>query len=85
MNIKEWLSVIAVSIALMSSALAGGKWLADQHYVTQEGLIINRINDLDDRITFLQIKIDQQEASNSEKIYIEALKQKLRSLQSELE
>lgn len=39
------------------------------------------INSLDRQITFLQIKIDQQEATTSEKIYIEALRLQLRALQ----
>lgn len=33
MTLKNWLGTIAVSVGLISTAAAGSKWVADQHYV----------------------------------------------------
>ena len=51
----------------------------------KDQLDLIQINSLDKQITFLQIKIDQDEATQSEKIFIQTLRQQLRQLKSEID
>ncbi len=80
MNIRDWISVVVMSVGLIGSAGAGGKWLADQHYVTRDDARAQEIRELDREITFIDIKVSQGEATNSERIYVESLRQQLRAL-----
>lgn len=86
MKIKEWVSVIAAILVILSAGGAVGVWAADQRYVVAADLSAQLLNmqiaDLDNQITLLQIKATNNEASQSEKIYLESLKQQLRALKS---
>ena len=84
MNIKDWIGVIASTAALVS--LAGGVvvYAGDNRYVTQESMMLKDIRDLDREITFIEIKKQTGEASQSEKLYVETLKQQKRALEKEL-
>ncbi|MCK5336003.1 MAG: hypothetical protein KAQ67_07565 [Gammaproteobacteria bacterium] len=85
MKFKEWLQVIATMLILVTTAGSVGVWAGDHRWVTASNLdkiiVQLEINALDRQITFLQIKVNQGEASNSEKIYMETLKQQLRAMQ----
>ena len=82
MKIKEWITVIAAIMVIVSMAGAAGVWAGDQRWVTaaqiNQKLDKIEINALGRQITFLQTKIDENEASKSEKIYIKFLRQQLR-------
>lgn len=81
MQSKEWIGVIGTCVTLMGAAGGIGVWAADQRYVTHDAVKSLEANRLDREITYLEIKIQQNEATNSEKIYIETLKQQLRALE----
>jgi hypothetical protein len=84
MKIKEWIGMFVAIIAL-SGALGGvGLWAADQRYVTQDSMTIKDIRDLDREITYIEIKKQTGEATASEMIYVETLKQQKRALEKEL-
>ncbi len=83
MIIKDVLANTAVTIALLSSSGTVGVWAASQYFVTHEALKHQEIMQLDREITYIQIKIDQNEATKSEMIYIETLKQQKRALESQ--
>lgn len=81
MNLRDWIGVVS-TVAVLTGALGGvGVWAADQRYITNEAAKALEINRLDREITYIQIKIDQGEATNSERIYIETLKQQKRALE----
>ena len=85
MKFKEWLQVIATMLILVATTGSVGVWAGDHRWVTVSNLdkiiVQLEINALDRQITFLQIKVNQGEATNSEKIYMETLKQQLRTMQ----
>ena len=81
MRLVEWAGVIAATLTMIGTAGAGGVWIADQRYVTQESIKALEINRLDREITYIKIKKDQNEATNSEIIYLETLKQQKRALE----
>ena len=83
MNIADWIKLIAVIVGLMSTAGGIGVWAADQRYVTSEDLRSLEINRLDREITYIEIKVQQDEATNSERIYVESLKQQKRALEGQ--
>lgn len=83
MTIKDWIYIIGAVVSLMATAGGAGIWAADKRYITQEAMQVKEMRDLDREITYIQIKIDQQEATNSERIYIQTLKQQLRDLQQQ--
>ena len=84
MKFKEWLQIIATMLILVTTTGSVGVWAGDHRWVTASNL--NKImaqleiNVLDRQITFLQIKVNQGEASTSEEIYIDTLKQQLRAM-----
>ena len=84
MKIKDWITAIASILASATIVGAVGIAAGDTRWVTAETFDKRidkiEINALDRQITFLQIKINQGEATTSERIYIEALKQQLRAL-----
>jgi hypothetical protein len=81
MNSKDWLGILATVLTLLAGTGAAGIWAADQRYVTQDSIKAIEINRLDREITYIKIKIDQGEATDSEKIYIETLKQQKRAME----
>ncbi len=83
MNIKDWIGVIASSLAIVGTAGATGKWAADQYYWTKDDARASEKRQLDREITYIEVKIQQQEATNSELIYVETLKQQLRALEQQ--
>lgn len=86
MKAKDWAGVILAILGLLGVAGSVAVWAGDQHWVVAstftKALKQMDINSLDRQITFLQIKIDEDEATRSETIYIKTLKQQLRSLQN---
>lgn len=85
MKFKEWLQVIATMLILVATTGSAIVWAGDHRWVIAINLDKKiaqlEINALDRQITFLQIKVEQGEASNSEKIYMLTLKQQLRAMQ----
>ena len=86
-SVKQWIELVSKTLGLL--AIIGGAivWAGDTRYLlvmdfksyTQQ----QEITELDREITYLQIKIDQDEASKSEQIYIETLRQQLRALKNQ--
>ena len=85
MKFKEWLQIISTMLILVVTGGSAIVWAGDHRWVTASNLdkiiVQLEINALDRQITFLQIKVNQGEASNSEKIYMQALEQQLRAMQ----
>lgn len=85
-KIREWIQIVIAMLALVGLAGSVGVWAGDQRWVVASTFAKQieqiEINALDRQITFLQIKINENEATKSERIYIESLKQQLRALQN---
>ncbi len=88
---KDWTEFIKSLFAMLVIVGAVGAWAGDVLFVTDAELEIvqtklykkigqTEINQLDREITFLQIKINQNEATASERIYIETLRQQYRTM-----
>jgi len=93
---KNWIEFIKTLIGVLVIVGSTLIWAGDTRWVTQENFKLAsnelsdqiaqlEINNLDSRITFLRIKIGQGEATESEKIYIQALEQQLRELKRKLD
>lgn len=84
---KYWAEFLKTLLGLIIIIGIAGVWAGDQRWMTvaaSEQLISNlEIRQLDRQITFLQIKIDQGEATSSDKIWIQTLRQQLRALKND--
>jgi hypothetical protein len=84
MTVRDWLYVVTAMVGLIGTAGSTLVWAANQHYVTQESMLVKEIRDLDREITYIEIKKQTGEATQSEIIYVESLKQQKRALEQEL-
>ena len=83
---KYWIDFSKSLVGLTVIIGVAGVWAGDQRWMTVsagEKLVEKlEINTLDRQITFLHIKIDQGEATDSEKIWVKTLEQQLRALKN---
>lgn len=80
MRFKDWVQILTAMLILITATGSLAVWAGDKRWVTVNRLEEMEVNQLDREITFLQIKINEGEASSSERIYIQTLRQQLRAM-----
>ena len=95
MSFKDWLYVIGAMIAIVTSAGSAVVWAADKTYVRQEimqeametmrdSMQMQEWSDINKELRFLEIKKSNSEATASEIMYIDFLKQEKEALEKEM-
>ena len=84
MKIGEWIGAAVGAATLISMAGAVVVYAGDTRWVTQESMIQKEIRDLNKEITYIEIKEAEGEASKTERIYVETLKQQKEDLEAQL-
>lgn len=85
MRIVEWIGVVGSSLAIVTAAGATGVWAANQHYVTQEVMLIKEIRDLKREIRAIEVKEQYGEAKTYEIVNKGNLEDEVENLEKQLE
>ena len=80
---QVWVEASRV-ITILAVVGAAGVWAADTRYVQNDQLLQMRLDQLESQMTLLRIKADQGEATRSELIFLETIKDQVQRIKRQL-